>query len=233
METKLYSLRDGLKKARKRRGWTQEDLRIEMGVSLKTVMNWEQGRVNPPLETMIELCEVLDCDLDYLIGRLEEKTHDLHSVHEFTGLSEKALDKIICPELNHPMSKTLSHLIESDKFENLITSYKVFLELLKQLDDSDLEQLSSFELKEGGNVVLSTNEAINHFKQQVSLVMEHICDSDHMTRLSQLEMKKEINDKESLMREISSTRNEIAYLKEHLQFLEEEMLPVFQDKGKE
>ena len=42
---KLYSLKEGLKRARKEAGLTQADLAEKMGVHIKTVMNWEQGTI--------------------------------------------------------------------------------------------------------------------------------------------------------------------------------------------
>lgn len=91
---KLYSLKEGLKRARKEAGLTQADLAEKMGVHIKTVMNWEQGIAEPPLGTLMELTELYHCDLDYLTGRLDQKTHDLQFIHDQTGLSEKAIEKL-------------------------------------------------------------------------------------------------------------------------------------------
>ena len=54
MENELYSLRKGFKKARRRKGISQAEVAKKMDVTLKTVMNWEQGISNPDLETIIE-----------------------------------------------------------------------------------------------------------------------------------------------------------------------------------
>ena len=185
MERKLYSLRNGLNKARKRKGMRQEDLAREIGVILKTVMNWEQGIVNPDLETMIILSKMLDCDLDYLTGRLEETTHDIHFVHEFTGLSEAAISKIRNPALNNPIGKTLSHMIESERFGNLITTYRIFLDFLSKIQVSDLERQTDYELNED-NVILGRNEAANHFKQEVSIAMIHLCEDDYTQQMQKV-----------------------------------------------
>lgn len=91
---RLYSLKEGLKRARKEAGLTQAELAETMGVHIKTVMNWEQGIAEPPLGTLMELTELYHCDLDYLTGRLDQKTHDLQFIHDQTGLSEKAIEKL-------------------------------------------------------------------------------------------------------------------------------------------
>lgn len=73
---------------------TQEDLAEKMGVSLKTIMNWEQGQAIPSLEKLSEMADLYHCDLDYLTGRMKLKTHDLQFIHDQTGLSEKAIEKL-------------------------------------------------------------------------------------------------------------------------------------------
>lgn len=91
---KLYSLKEGLKRARKEAGLTQAQLAEKMEVHIKTVMNWEQGIAEPPLGTLMDLTDLYHCDLDYLTGRLDQKTHDLQFIHDQTGLSEKAIKKL-------------------------------------------------------------------------------------------------------------------------------------------
>jgi transcriptional regulator with XRE-family HTH domain len=90
----LYSLKEGLKRARKEAGLTQAQLAEKYGVHIKTVMNWEQGIAEPSLGTLMDLTELYHCDLDYLTGRLDQKTHDLQFIHDQTGLSEKAIEKL-------------------------------------------------------------------------------------------------------------------------------------------
>lgn len=97
-----YSIAEGLKRARRQYNEdkskelriTQEELADRLGVSLKTVMNWEQGQAIPSVETLMDLAEIYHCDLDYLTGRLDQKTHDLQFIHDQTGLSEKAIEKL-------------------------------------------------------------------------------------------------------------------------------------------
>lgn len=95
-------LSDGLKRARrhyneskpKELQITQEALAEKMEVSLKTVMNWEQGQAVPSIEKLMDLADLYHCDLDYLTGRMDLKTHGLQYIHDQTGLSEKAIEKL-------------------------------------------------------------------------------------------------------------------------------------------
>lgn len=83
-----------LKELRKRKFKTQESFAEAAEVSVETVRNWEQGRVLPEMGTLFKIADILDCDLDYLTGRIDCKTHDVQFIHEQTGLSEKAIKKL-------------------------------------------------------------------------------------------------------------------------------------------
>ena len=49
-----------LKKLRKQKGWSQEKLAREAGISYQTLIKIEQGRIkNPKLETLIKLSKAL------------------------------------------------------------------------------------------------------------------------------------------------------------------------------
>ncbi len=52
---------------RKKKGMTQEDFAERMYVSRQTVSRWETDSVYPDVETVIKLCEVLECDMETLV----------------------------------------------------------------------------------------------------------------------------------------------------------------------
>lgn len=94
MNLYISNLKKGLKRAREEAGLTQDELAEKMGVSTKTIRNWEQkvkANTLPTMENLLKLADLYDCDLDYLTGRIECKTHDLQFIHDQTGLSEKAI----------------------------------------------------------------------------------------------------------------------------------------------
>ena len=60
---------------RKEKNMTQQDLSEKLGVSSKTVSNWENGRNMPDLSLFKPLCEELDINLnDFLSGEKVKKT---------------------------------------------------------------------------------------------------------------------------------------------------------------
>lgn len=59
-----------LVKLRKQKGWSQEKLAVESGISYNTIIKIERGGIeNPKIETVIKLADALSVSVDELIGR--------------------------------------------------------------------------------------------------------------------------------------------------------------------
>jgi transcriptional regulator with XRE-family HTH domain len=56
-----------LKELRKAKGWTQKELASKVDIRFSQLNKYESGLHAPPLEKLVELAEVLDTDLDYLL----------------------------------------------------------------------------------------------------------------------------------------------------------------------
>ncbi|RGC79763.1 XRE family transcriptional regulator [Hungatella hathewayi] len=59
-----------------------------------TIQSWEQGKSTPTADVLANICELLDCDADYLLGRINQRTHDITNAHRYTGLSPEALEQL-------------------------------------------------------------------------------------------------------------------------------------------
>lgn len=59
-----------------------------------TIQSWEQGKSTPSADVLANICELLDCDADYLLGRIGQRTHDITDAHRYTGLSPAALEQL-------------------------------------------------------------------------------------------------------------------------------------------
>lgn len=59
-----------------------------------TVQSQEQGKSTPTAEVLANICDLLGCDADYLLGRIDQRTHDLSVAHKYTGLSVEALEQL-------------------------------------------------------------------------------------------------------------------------------------------
>lgn len=129
MPVKFDSLGAGIKRARKKKGITQkefaEDFRVDGSLfSLTTIRNWEQGISYPEAKTLEALCKYFDCDMDYLFGRIDNTTHDLQFVCDYTGLDE---DTVL----------HLHNLLKDEKTTMFILGYLIRADglLLKKLVD--------------------------------------------------------------------------------------------------
>ncbi len=85
----------GLKRARKKAGYkTQQDFADSFYKSLETIRNWEQGKTKPSLDDFLDLCYRFECDADYLLGTIDERTHNISFICQYTGLSETAVEHL-------------------------------------------------------------------------------------------------------------------------------------------
>ena len=136
-----------LAQRRKDKDWTQAELANEIGLdNPQTISNWEKGRYTPTsFETAMKLADRLDCDLDYLIGRLPEPTHDIQFIHDQTGLTGEAVRKL---QENRGLSFVLSLLIEQNDFIPLLWNIeqKLLQDLTDQETDQDIRDLTAFQI---------------------------------------------------------------------------------------
>ena len=61
------AFKDRLRRLRKEKGWSTENLALLVQKSASTVRSWESGKVNPDVETLVLLATLLDCSTDYLL----------------------------------------------------------------------------------------------------------------------------------------------------------------------
>lgn len=72
MSSRSNSHLKNLKKLRNKKGWTQEKLAREAGISYITLVKIERGNIeNPKLQTLVKLARALDVSLDKLVGSLK------------------------------------------------------------------------------------------------------------------------------------------------------------------
>lgn len=75
-----------------RKNRKEENIKNSTGI-LGTIKHYENGNYkgSPKLDIVDNLCKILECDVDYLLGNIDCKKHDLQFVHNQTGLSEIAI----------------------------------------------------------------------------------------------------------------------------------------------
>ncbi len=61
-----------LRDIRKDHGDTQESLGRKLGFATPTVSKWEQGKTDPDLETLKQICQMYEVSADYLLGLTDD-----------------------------------------------------------------------------------------------------------------------------------------------------------------
>lgn len=64
-----------LKKERESKGWTQEYLADLLKIKIGTLSGYERSYRQPDLDMVIKIAEHLDCSVDYLLGRTNQRSH--------------------------------------------------------------------------------------------------------------------------------------------------------------
>ena len=64
----VHHLAENIRKYRKDRGMTQEDLAEKLNLTLGTISKWERGSSEPELSYLMQLAQIFHISLDALIG---------------------------------------------------------------------------------------------------------------------------------------------------------------------
>lgn len=68
-------MQNDLPERRKVRGWSQQRLADELGVSRQTIVSIETGRFDPSLPLAFRLAQVFDCTIEELFSFVEAAEH--------------------------------------------------------------------------------------------------------------------------------------------------------------
>ena len=168
---------------REKRSWTQKELGKRLGVSGKQVSNYEQGTPIPPIDVLVKLCQVFDCELGYILG---EKDYSqgykiktaIHNATGLTATSMGAIQKVTgtsreCIEFGYEAEKyrrILNSLLSSQRFVAFIRSVGDLDESISVFQTID-EQLAA----EFGSSLLC--EAYSHYSNTTDYSNNHSSDN--------------------------------------------------------
>ncbi|MCI7636955.1 MAG: helix-turn-helix domain-containing protein [Oscillibacter sp.] len=119
-----------IKTLRKQKHLSQDDLANRLfyiaptkdkALGQSTISSWERGVTLPPLERMIALASIFDCDVAYLLGDYSKEKKDNSDICDMTGLSQKSLSQLLRYKEQYPdYIDSLNFLLESDNFEDVL-----------------------------------------------------------------------------------------------------------------
>ena len=147
---------------------TQEDFAEAMGVSVNSVKKWESGSVLPDLKHLFMISELLDCDIDYLTGRIDYDSHAASVSCEYTGLSAESINIL------HEWSKTLGGKISLSVLSALIFQkkhFKLILSCAWSYFSVIAKKAKSKDTKSRDNVIVIDTSGIEPSAEELHLFM--------------------------------------------------------------
>lgn len=85
-------------------------------IDRRTVINWENGNSTPNLQQLIQLCECLDCDADYLLGKSESPLKATNEISKYLGISEENIETI---KRNKLIQEILNYFLSSGELKKM------------------------------------------------------------------------------------------------------------------
>ena len=76
-------LKENLRMLRKERGWTQAELAKKLKIRQYNISDYEIGRIEPNINTLIKLANAFEVSLDYLVGRNGEEDLENDDINKF------------------------------------------------------------------------------------------------------------------------------------------------------
>ena len=84
-----------LKKYRKRKNLSQCKLAKTLHYGCTAIANYESGRNEPSIDSLIKLAEALDVTIDELVG-IKQKSDELHLPSAFKKLDNRKKQTVLC-----------------------------------------------------------------------------------------------------------------------------------------
>jgi transcriptional regulator with XRE-family HTH domain len=108
----MKQFRSRLKELRKKNGFSQKELAERLSLSRPTITAYESGIRTPPVETIINIADIFEVSIDYLLGRVDEPSYNQRSDNIFGPLIEKLQDHILGMNFGSEENEVIAKHIE-------------------------------------------------------------------------------------------------------------------------
>jgi len=165
-----------LKRLRKEKGWTQQDLASRVGVTKTTILDWEKDRYSPVGQNLISLAKALNVSAAFIMGETNDPSPQgtgkkapegvLRYLRDQTGLSlDEAAALINLPAEDLELMEQYEDRADDTLKQKLIKAYGRYLsardgetqqetEKKKGQSEEDLETLMKMLAAEDPDIVL-------------------------------------------------------------------------------
>lgn len=179
-----------------------------------TIQSWEQGKTYPTADVLSNICDLLDVDSDYLMGRINQRKHDIKEICDITMLSEDAVEKILNNKTTVPNPQlTEDELLQQ---EQLVKEYRsqgikiVGVEYPKEItytDTRNVEFLNALIESEMFETLYTQFEAYRQFVFDKSIAVGSF--RGYSDIYKQLDKETSTNERESIFKEMDSSELDI------------------------
>lgn len=101
----------------------------------QTYANIENCETELTLFTLYRLCEILECDIGYLLGEYPTKKRDTADVQKVTGLSEKSIETLKSLNNSSHLDKNVINNLYALKAIDFLLSHKLGLSILRYIGE--------------------------------------------------------------------------------------------------
>lgn len=102
---------DKLFNLRKERKLTQQFMADELNICRDKYSQWERGLRVPSVDEAKKLCEILGCDMGYLMGEHPDYYYATQDIRRETGLSAAAVNYLIRTKGNSKLTAVIDTLL--------------------------------------------------------------------------------------------------------------------------
>ena len=135
MKYQIEKIGINIKKERENNDWTQAQLGQKLGYKEgqpgKQISLFERGKCIPSLDILLDLCEIFNCELGYLLGESSytDKTLFYSKIKDLTGIDSSSIETLkgihyfnnkYLDDNEEPLSITLNSFIGSEEFYNIL-----------------------------------------------------------------------------------------------------------------
>ena len=155
---------------------TQYEFAEALGIEeRKTVGNWETGTVAIPIHRLSDICNLLDCDLDYLFGKIDVPKNNTADIMKETGLSQKAVENLI-ENKNSTDIRYINFLLEYGFVRGFFNEFSLYVNSDKITQPKNNNELSEIlfdsDDKKLGDYIKDENNFTNHINMRCSYPLE-------------------------------------------------------------
>lgn len=155
----------------------------------------------PRLDIVENMCEMLDCDIDYLLGKIDHPKHVYEAMYHDCGLTDRATEQLVYWKRMGKMN-VVNMILESANFDNaldhakeLIRTLPTYLQLSKILQEKKAEIYSKPKPEGGYPKLDNLRNNVKNYEIRYSIARLRL--SDHLTFLME-EMERLTKEKHNL-----------------------------------